>query len=81
MALRFWQAWLPPRLISNVEAVEKVNPARDREVGRKYDLSEYPVCDDLMLGGPRDPENHPLILLRVSCFRLVLAKLNSRQVV
>jgi len=38
-----------------VEAVEKVNLARIRRVGRKCNLSGCSVYDDLMLGGGKRP--------------------------
>ncbi len=49
----------------SVEAVEKVNLARIRRVGRKCNPSRCPVYDGLMLGrGQETPENHPLIVVR-----------------
>jgi len=44
----------------HVEAVEKVNLARIRRVGRKCNLSGCSVYDDLMLGrGQRPPKITP----------------------
>ncbi|MGB7575652.1 MAG: hypothetical protein WBN53_17530 [Thermodesulfobacteriota bacterium] len=33
-----------------IEAVEKVNVARNRRVGRKHDFLGWSVCNDLQLG-------------------------------
>jgi hypothetical protein len=42
-----------------VEAVEKMNLAQYRRVGRKYDFLGCSVCDDLMLGkGQETLKNH-----------------------
>ena len=61
-----------PRLMANVEPVEKVNLARIRRVGRKCNLSGCSVYDDLMLGrGQEAPENHPLNVMRGFFYRLV----------
>ncbi len=58
--------------MANVEAVEKVNLARIRRVGRKCNLSGCSVCDGLMLGrGQETPENHPLNVVRWGSYRLV----------
>jgi hypothetical protein len=64
---------LPPRLISIVEAVEKVSKqilGRDVE---KSDLIECAMINDLM--GRKSqvtPENHPLIVVRGFFYRLVM---------
>jgi hypothetical protein len=56
----------------SVEAVEKVNLARLRGVGRKCDLSGCSECDDLMLGkGQGTPKNYPLVVVRGFFYRLV----------
>jgi hypothetical protein len=55
-----------------VEPVEKVTFDRIRSVGRKSDLSECSVYDDLMIGrGQETPENQPLIVVRGFFYRLV----------
>jgi hypothetical protein len=55
-----------------VEAVEKVNFDRIWSVGRKSDLSECSVFDNLMLArGHETPENHPLITVKGFFYRLV----------
>jgi hypothetical protein len=60
------------RLTSGVEAVEKVNIAGIRRVGKKCNLSGCSVYNDLMLGkGQVTPENHPLIAVRGFFYRLV----------
>ena len=64
---------LQPPLTSIVEAVEKVNLARNLRVGRKCNLSGCSVYDDLMMGrGQETPENHPLIVVRGFFYRLVI---------
>ena len=66
-----WQKVATPLSLS-VEAVEKVNLARIRRVGRKCNLSGCSVYDDLMLGrGQETPENHPLNVVRGFFYRLV----------
>jgi len=57
----------------DVEPVEKVNLARIRRVGRKWNLSGCSVYDDLMLGGQETPENHPLNVVRGFFYRRVMA--------
>jgi hypothetical protein len=57
----------------NVEAVEKVNLARNRWVERKYDFSGCSVYEDLILGrGQETPENYPLVVVRGGFYRLVI---------
>jgi hypothetical protein len=49
-------------------------------VGRKSDLSECSVYDDLMMGrGQEAPENHPLIVVRGFFYRLVRYIKNARE--
>jgi hypothetical protein len=56
-----------------VEAVEKVNLYRIWSVGRKSDLSECSVFDNLMLArGQETPENHPLSAVKGFFCRLVI---------
>jgi hypothetical protein len=59
----------------SVEAVEKVNFDRIWSVGRRYDLSECSVFDNLMLErGQETNENHPFIVVRGFFYRLVRVK-------
>jgi hypothetical protein len=54
-----------------VEAVEKVNLARNRRVGKKHDLSRCSKCDNLILGWSQEtPESHPLIVMLDFFYRL-----------
>ena len=53
------------RVSRGVEAVEKVNLARIRQVQRRCDLSRCSVQDDHILGsGQEAPQNYPLIVVR-----------------
>jgi hypothetical protein len=46
-------------------------------VGRKSDLSECSIYDDLMMGrGQETSENHPLIVVRGFFYRLVMLTFN-----
>jgi hypothetical protein len=65
---------VPPRLISFVEAVEKVAKRILGEVQKKNDLTECSTIIDLMLGrGQVTPENHPIRPLGDFFYRLVIS--------
>jgi len=56
----------------DVKGVEKVNLTQIRRTGRRCNLSECSVNDDLMVGrGQETLENHPLIVVRGFFYRLV----------
>jgi len=61
-----------PRLMRDVEAVEKVNFDRIWSVGRKNDLSECSVFNDIMLARDQEtPENTVLTRQNNFSYRLV----------